>query len=60
MLIISTPTVENKLGKAYKILMRTSHENSLSGRPRPRWEDNFKMDLKKYLVIFDFDEDRIL
>jgi hypothetical protein len=50
MLIISTATVEKELGKAYKILIRTSHENSLFGKPRPRWEDNFKMNLKKYVV----------
>jgi hypothetical protein len=59
MLIISTATVEKKLGNAYKILMRTFHENSLFGKLRTKREDNFKINLKKYVVRSDLTEDRI-
>ena len=32
---------------AFKILTRTPARNRPLGRPRRRWEDNVKMDLKK-------------
>jgi hypothetical protein len=31
---------------AYKVMVRDTEEKRLLGRPRRRWEDNIKMDLK--------------
>jgi hypothetical protein len=33
---------------AYRILVGRSERNRPLGRPRRRWEDNIKMDLKKW------------
>jgi hypothetical protein len=32
---------------AYNILVRKSEQKKPSGRPRHRWEDNIKMDLRE-------------
>jgi hypothetical protein len=35
-------------GGGYWVLVRKSEEKRPLGRPRPRWEDSFEMDVKKW------------
>jgi len=37
----------------YRVLVENSEGKRLLGRPRPRWEDNIKMDLQK--VVWGMD-----
>jgi hypothetical protein len=39
--------VKNSKRNAYKILMRIQEGKRPLGRPRRRWEDNIKMDLRE-------------